>query len=260
MLWIIFIPIILLLILILISFINKHRFVSLFKQGNTLVSGLRGRGKDVAFCVVINARKKNYISNINYSSPKAKFQRFEFDEKVWELAGNGNFDFVDNKLKPYKYPYPDGLDYYISDAAVYFPSQYQNELVKRYRGAPLFQALSRHLGDCNIHCNTQVQNRLWDKIREQSDIYIVMRHCWFIPKTKFCHISAYVYTLEESAEKQIRLPKFPLGKVGKEQRIQFEIAHGQIKRIGFFTRLPFNYDSRRYKKILENGCVDYEEQ
>ena len=123
MLWFAFIPIVLLFIVILVSLINKHRFVSLFKQGNTLVSGLRGRGKDVAFCVVVNAHKKNYISNIIYSSPKAKFQCFEFDEKVWELAGNGNFDFVDNRLKPYKYPYPDGLDYYISDAAVYFPSQ-----------------------------------------------------------------------------------------------------------------------------------------
>lgn len=171
-------------LLLIINAIRKRIFVKCFSRGNVMVSGMRGRGKDMAFCIVINAKKKNYISNVQYSNPKKRYQRFEFDTKVWELAGNEYNDLIKGTIKPYTYPYPDGIDYYISDAGIYYPAQYQGELVKRYKSAPIFQALSRHLGDCNIHCNVQKQNRLWDKMREQSDIYIVMRRCIVIPKPR----------------------------------------------------------------------------
>lgn len=245
-------------LLFILSWINKRKFVNLFDRGNVLISGMKGRGKDFAFCVVINARKKNYISNVQYSNPKKKYQRFDFDTKVWELSGNTYTDLVDGTIKEYVYPYPDGIDYYISDAGLYFPAQYQGDLVKRYKSAPMFQALSRHLGDCAVHCNTQVQNRLWDKIREQSDTYVVMKHCKKLPFIKLFHLTAYSYSLEESAEKQIVPPKFGIGKKGREQRFQFEIAHGKIIRYSFFCRLPYKYDSRRFKKILENNLKDYE--
>ena len=104
--------------------INQRKVINIFKNGNTMVSGLRGRGKDLLFCWVINKRKENYISNVNYSSEKKKFKRFNFDTKVWELAGNTYENLADGNIKKYVYPYPDGIDYYISDAGVYFPSQY----------------------------------------------------------------------------------------------------------------------------------------
>lgn len=248
----------LLFIFLVINFIRKRFFVRLFSRGNVLVSGLRGRGKDVAFCIVINSRKRNYISNVQYSSPRKKFQRFDFDPKVWELAKNTHNDLVTSNIKPYTYPYPDNIDYYISDAGVYFPSQYQSDLCKRYPSAPLFQALSRHLGDCNIHCNVQRQNRLWDKLREQSDIFIVMRRTIFIPHTKICLVWATEYELAESAELQLKLPFFGIGKTAREAKNNFMISHGQIKKHFFVTRLPYRYDSRRFKRILENNCVDYE--
>ena len=62
--------------------LKKRAFVDLFKQGNVLVSGMRGKGKDVAFCVVVNARKRDYISNVNYSSPKKRYKCFPLDLKV----------------------------------------------------------------------------------------------------------------------------------------------------------------------------------
>lgn len=249
--------------IILFVFINRlirRAFVRNFTRGNVLVSGMKGRGKDMAFCIVVNTRKRNYISNIQYSSPKKKYQRFDFEPKVWALAGNTYQDLVDNNVKTFSYPYPDKIDYYISDAGLYFPAQYQNELIRRYKGAPLFQALSRHLGDCCVHCNSQNQLRVWDKIREQSDIYIVMRRCFVFPKTKFAYISAYRYSLEESAEKQIKLPRFGLGKKAREARNAFFVSHGEIKRYGFFFRIPYKYDSRRFKKILENNLQDYENE
>lgn len=258
MIYIIIAILALFLIFFIYNFVRQRQFISLFSKGNVMVSGLRGRGKDLAFCYVINKRKKNYISNVQYSDPKKRYKRFEFDTKVWELAGNNFENLIEGDIKTYNYPYPDGLDYYISDAGVYFPSQYQSLLVKKYKGAPMFQALSRHLGEANVHTNTQAQNRLWDKMREQSDIYIVMKKCWFIPKTKFFHITAYLYELEESAEKQIVPPRFGIGKEGRTAKYNFNITHGKITRIGFFGRLPYAYDSRRFKKILENKCVDYE--
>lgn len=229
---------------------QQRKLLSCFKRGNVLISGLRGRGKDVAFSFVINKRKQNYISNINYSSPKAKYKCFPFTKELFELGGNTYKDLKNNDIKPYNYPMPDGIDYYISDSGVYYPAQYATELVKNTPSAPLFIALSRHLGDCNIHCNAQNQNRIWDKIREQSDQYVVMTSCHFIPFTKIFFLAMRIYSLEESAEKQIIPPRFGLGKTAKEARYNFEIAHGKIQRVFFVSRLKYKYDSRAFKKIL----------
>lgn len=248
------------LLLYIVNFRLKRKFVKQFEKGNVLVSGMRGRGKDVAFCVVVNSRKRNYISNIQYSNPKKRYQRFNFDAKVWALSGNTYTDLIDNRVKTYSYPYPDGIDYYISDAGIYFPSQYQSELVKRYAGAPMFQALSRHLGDCNVHVNSQRQNRVWDKIREQSDIYIVMRGCHVLRFLKIALIRYTIYDNEESAEKQIKLPFFGLGKRARELKQSFLATHGAIKNGFFFTKIPYRFDSRRFKKILENNLEDYENE
>lgn len=257
--WIILITITIIVIIEVINRINQRKVIKIFKDGNTTVSGLRGRGKDLLFCWVINKRKENYISNVNYSNPKKKFKRFNFDTKVWELAGNTYENLADGKVKKYIYPYPDGIDYYISDAGVYFPSQYHKELDKKYKGAPMFEALSRHLGDCNVHTNTQRQGRLWDKMREQSDQYIVMRGAKFFLR-KFFVLSLSVYSKEESAENQIKKPFFGIGKAGRQARLAFEAANGEIKNIRFISKLPYNYDSRRFKKILENNLKDYENE
>lgn len=258
MIWVFLAIAVVFVLVVLYSKFQKRAFVRLFEKGNCIVSGLRGCGKDMAFSIVVNTRKKNYISNIDYSSPKKKFKRFEFDVKVWELSGNTYKDFADGTLKKFVYPYPDDIDYYISDAGVYFPSQYCTELVRCYGGAPFFQALSRHLGDCNVHCNVQNMPRLWDKIREQSDIYIRMDKCKVFKKIVF--IRSYVYEMEESCNARLVPPRFGMGKSGKDRRIAWESQHGKVRKISFFTRLPYAYDSRRFKKLLENGLKDYEEE
>lgn len=257
MLWFIIIAVFaVLLIVLIISAINKKRFVKLFDSGNVIVTGLRGRGKDFAFCVVVNARKQNYISNVEYSSPRKRYKCFPLDLKVWEIACNRYTDFVDDTVKHFEYPYPDGLDYYISDAGIYFPSQYQGELCKKYSSAPLFHALSRHLGDCNVHCNVQNLNRLWDKIREQSDIYVQMYRCRHI-FGKIFRLTAYVYDSAEACERRIVPPRFGAGKTGKEARYNFEIAHGKIVKLAFFCKVPYKYDDRAFKRLMENGLVEY---
>ena len=257
--WIVFTVVAIVLVVAVYSVVEKRLFVNIFNRGNVIVSGMRGRGKDFAFCVVVNARKKNYISNVQYSDPKKKFKRFDFEPKVWELAGNTYTNLVDGTVRRYVYPYPDGLDYYISDAAIYFPAAYCNELTKKYKSAPIFQALSRHLGDANVHCNTQVQHMLWDKMRLQSDLYVVMTGCRHL-FGKFFYLSARLYDNPDSADTQLKLPRFGLGKNASLAKANFMIAHGTIKQYRFICRLPYRYDSRRFKKILENDCVDYENE
>lgn len=244
-------------IFLIINTLNRAFFFSLFRKGNCIVTGLRGCGKDMAFCLAVNHFKKNYISNVEYSSSKRKYKCFEFEPKVWELAQNTYKDFIKGTLKHYSYPYPDGIDYYISDAGIYFPSQYCNELVKMYGSAPLFQALSRHLGNCNVHCNVQNIQRLWDKIREQSDLYICMKGCKvFFGKIVF--LRGCVYETYESCVKQLTPPKFGLGKDGRNRRIMYETTNGRIRSFFFFARVPYKYDDRRFKRMLENGCIDYD--
>lgn len=243
-------------IVLLINWLNKRSLLKAFKKGNVLVSGLKGQGKDLTFCWVINKRKENYISNVEYSDPRKKYKWFKFNTEVMNIGGNTYENFMNRDLREWKYPYPDGIDYYISDAGVYFPAQNHRDLDKNYKGAPLFEALLRHLGDCNFHTNTQRQNRIWDKIREQSDQYIVMRGASV--KFKMVFIRWTEYSKEESAEAQLKKPKFGIGKNARMIKQSFEANNGTIKNKWLIGRLPFNYDSRRFKKIIENGGKDYE--
>ena len=240
------------LLVCLFSYLNRSFFYSLFRKGNVIVTGLRGCGKDMAFCLAINHYKKNYISNVVYSDPKRRFKCFSFDVNVWKIGGNKYQNFADNNLKKFVYPYPDGIDYFISDAGVYFPSQYANELVSRYGGAPLFQALSRHLGDANVHCNVQNLNRLWDKIREQSDLYVCMKGCKVFFR-RFVFLRGAVYETAEACEKRLTAPHYGIGKEARSRRVMFETANGRIRSFWFFARVPYRYDDRRFKRILEAG-------
>lgn len=256
MIWIIVAVVAVLLIFVIISIVNKRYFLKLFDSGNVIVTGLRGCGKDMAFCIAVNAKRRNYISNVNYSDPRKRYKCFPFDANVWKIGGNEYKNFADNKIKKFVYPYPDGLDYYVSDAGVYFPSQYATELVKRYGGAPLFQALSRHLGDANVHCNVQNLNRLWDKIREQSDLYVCMKGCKVFFR-RWALLRGAVYETAEACEKRLMPPRFGIGKEAASRRVQFETQHGHIRTFWFFSKVPYKYDDRRFKRMLEQGYTDF---
>lgn len=151
-----------------------------FKQGNVCVTGLRGAGKDMLFANVVARDKRPYISNVDYKVKKAVYIPLDFSR----LNPKNNYQqFISGEIVPYDYPYPENVDIYVSDAGIYFPSQFCNELNKLYREMPVFQALSRQLGDCNFHVNVQNLNRCWDKIREQSDIYIACQKCLVLGNT-----------------------------------------------------------------------------
>lgn len=234
----------------------------MFKDGNVCVVGLRGRGKDMLFANVVARRKLPYVSNTDYKvkckmSSKAKFLPLELP--LLDCGGNTYENFISGDIKKYVYPYADKTDIYLADVGVYFPSQYCGELNKKYKQFPVFMALSRQLGQCNVHFNTQNLNRCWDKIREQSDQYIECRKCRVIFGFVFQWVT--IYEKYESCVNRVPPFKFKLGFFAKREmknmlqieKQKYKLQHGEIKKAFLLYRNKSNYNTRIFKEILENG-------
>lgn len=231
--------------------LSKKFVVNLFDRGNVCVTGMRGRGKDVLFNYVIRRRAKPYISNVDYGGLKVDDFR---PKEQFGIGGNTAENFIEDNLIPYDYPYDDGIDYYVSDAGVYFPSQEFGLLNKKYRSMPIFQALSRHLGDCNVHFNAQNLNRVWDKIREQSDTYVLCRDCTWIFK-KIVIMNVTVYDRMESCINRVRsFGKRPM--LNRQKQLAYDslvATHGNIRDFKMVFIHKGNYDTRRFKSLLASN-------
>ena len=231
-----------------------RKLIRLFEDSNVSVCGLRGRGKDLLFANVISRRRKPYISNIDYGG---SFHPFSYGELS---CGNNQYtNFISGDVSFYEFPYPDGTDVYLSDAGIYFPSQFCSQLNKDFPYMPVFQAISRHVGNCNFHFNSQNLNRVWDKIREQSDIYVLCRGCFYFHG--FVIQAITVYDKYESAVSRMKPLKLPLPLFSnKESRMlrsiqiaQFDASHGLIRNHILIYRNRSNYNTRQFKEILKGG-------
>lgn len=235
--------------------------VRLFKTHSVLVCGMKGRGKDMLCANVAMRRKEPYVSNTYYGGGNAVDGGcwFEFDPKAIDLGGNTYKDFIQHTVKKYEFPYPDGTDFYIADIGVYFPSQYCNELNRDYKNLPLFMALSRHVGNSAVHANCQSINRIWDKVREMSDCFLICNFCKVLfGKIVFQKVTEY--ELYDSALK--RVPPFRLRKpLFNQNRIfqwrmmkeNYMISHGIIKSHILIYWNKSNYNTRIFKEVLSNG-------
>lgn len=238
--------------------------IKLFEDGNVCVTGLRGRGKDMLMSNVVVRRKLPYVCNVNYdgrpSRRKAKRSTFRPFNPLDYDTHNTYDDFITGTVKPYVYPHQDGTDIYISDAGVYFPSQNCSELNKKYGGFVTFMALSRHLGVCNVHSNAQNLNRIWDKIREQSDSYITCNWCFV-----FLGLVFQIVTLYENYDSCVkRVPPFRMKRplLNKDRQQQYEIAYtnfvtsyGKIRRGILLYRNKSKYDTRIFKSMMSEGEI-----
>lgn len=236
---------------------NLKKVIKLFEQGNVCVTGLRGTGKDMLTANVIHRRNENYVSNVNYGLKNACLP---LDMRLLDIH-NKSDNFISGDIVPYEYPYPEKADIYISDASVYFPSQDFAELNKKYPTFVNFQALSRHLGDCNVHVNCQNLNRLWDKIREQSDIYIRCESCKVWHGFVFQIVTIYdKYESCVSRVKPFKSLRVPLlNKAGQRELIlnenerykrEFEERNGSVKRLLLIYKNKSSYDTRLFKRLL----------
>lgn len=235
----------------------KRLYKRTFSKGNVCVTGLRGCGKDMLFANVTARCTKDYISNIDYQN---KSTYHEFAPSALRI-GNTYENFINQEVNRFTYPYQQNVDYYLSDVGVYFPSQYNGELNKRYADIPTFMALSRHIADCNVHINVQNLNRAWDKIREQSDTYIRCIKCHVIGK--FVIQTVVVYDQYDACLKRVepfrplRAPLLSMGsaramyKVKNEELLRsFKERNGSVRRYTLFYFNKSNYNTRHFAEML----------
>ena len=252
----------LLLILIITSIvlsIRRCQLLQLFNKGNVIVTGLRGCGKDMLFSFVVNQRvkgkrnKHQYVSNIDYTSGKGYIP---FVNSYFSLGGNKFVNFVSGRFKPYDYPLPDGVDYFLSDGGVYFPAQYFSTLDNLYPSAPLMFALSRHLGNCNIHVNVQNLNRLWDKIREQSDTYILCRSCRVFGRFAIQKITVYDNYDSAVARRRPFVRSLFAGREMRMRMAEYRAQYGYIQDMTIVHLIPKqHYNDRIFKDYLSRGYM-----
>ena len=244
----------------MISFGIHKDIMKEFKNRSTCTVGQRGDGKDMLMSNVAVRRNKPYISNINYDGKTPLHIELDLNDM---RIGNDCFNFINGDISPYKWKHGDGVDIYISDCSVYFPNYKTLELNKKYEDIVNFLALSRQVAESNVHINAQNLVRVWEKFPEQSDVFIRCLSCRVIGRLVLQHVR--LYELRDSCEK--RIPPLPRQRNGLKpptnferqayelQRISYQAQHGIIKDYYMVYINRSNYDTRRFKTILEGGLI-----
>lgn len=235
---------------------SKKMIIQAFRKGNVIVTGHKGHGKGLLFQYVISQREKKgeeHYSNIRYTDKTIikDIRELNLDPNTYENFIDGNNTTIKKKLR-------EKVDYYLDDSAIYMPSTYQGELIKKYKSFPLFYALQRHLYQSNTHVNAQNLGRVWDKIREQADYYINCMWAQKIPfpgKTIFLQKMIF-YDTYRAAEERVRpfqVDRRILGKDREQQALKrdFESKYGTVKYLYIINILPKDhYDDRAFHEIV----------
>ena len=150
--------------------INKKFLLDRFNEGNVIVAGKKGKGKDLLFQYVINNRKQPYYSNISYGNSYSEIKLKDLSTDL-----NSYTEIVEDNISKTPHKFFESTDFYISDIGIFLPSYMDSKLYKQFPSMPILYALSRHLYNSNIHCNTQNIERGRKALREQADSYIIVR-------------------------------------------------------------------------------------
>lgn len=233
-----------------------NKVVRLFSRYSVAISGSKGSGKDLLMGNVIARRHLPYVSNMDYKCKRSQHYPFEYS-KI-NVSGNTYVDFIHGNVKPYEYPYPDKTDIYISDAGIYFPSQYCGALDRDYKELATLEGILRHLGDARLHYNCQAQDRVWNKIREQCDYYIRCRRSWCI-FGKLCITLCTTYDKASSAQDRVRPSrvKVPIfgNKVAKMNakiyNDQFYNTYGEVHDRILIYWNKSKYNTRHFKEMMK---------
>lgn len=227
------------------SWLFSREVLRNFKTCNVIVTGKKGRGKDVLTQWVISKRKKPYYANISYGGAYTHI-------KLRDISAEPNTyeSFIDDKVTICKRWAYEKEDVYISDAGVHLPSQMDGYLHKKYPGLPIYYALSRHLANHNIHCNVQNLGRLWKALREQADYYVNLRGVLRLPF--FLALKMTTYDKYESAYKLLEPVKPRLiNKYSRAETDIYKASNGEIK-TGWviIPKRILKYDTRAFEKVL----------
>jgi len=193
---------------------RNNLFLKKKTSQNCFIFGPQGSGKDTLMQLSVikkyigwfNRNRPKPLANVNYGYGT----EIEKPQKMFDLFPNTYRNLIEDTITTIqKHDEWEGRDYYFTDSAIYFPSHEDNALNKQYPSFPIAYALRRQLyGACTI-LNTQVNGRLWIKLREQvQDGYIEALGCigwgWFwssIPFIRnFVLIRCRYYSKLQSAE------------------------------------------------------------
>lgn len=223
-----------------------------FKNGNVIVSGKKGRGKDLLFQYVINKRKDFYYSNISYGG-KNKILSI----KQVSCEPNTYDSIINEKIVKTPHIFKEGKDIYLSDCGTFLPSQMDSVLHKKYPSMPIYYALSRHLYNSNVHCNTQNLERVWKGLREQADFYPVCKRVYkWLPG--FLIIKVISYDKYQSAINGVLPLKKRWNKQSRNQVDLYNAQNGDIRKFYVFVRKgSIKYNTRAFEKILLKGRRKY---
>lgn len=220
----------------------------IYERGNVIQFGKKGTGKDLCFNAVINYRNKLCYSNIQYNKELVQIRSI----KEFSVEPNTFINMLEQDIKIIPKHIRERTDMYISDGGIYLPSQYSQQLIKLYPSLPIFYAVSRHLGNMNIHINTQYLGRVWDKLREQADGYFKSCRTY---KTIFGNLITEViyYDTYKSAMAEL-LPyekSFFESNEEKASLKEFEAKNGIIKRLYIKQKIKnIKYDTRYFHKVF----------
>lgn len=251
---------------------NINKIKKLFENGNVCVVGEKGAGKDMLIGNIICRRKLPYVSNVDYPRKNyLKITHYPLEFEKINVGGNNYKDFISGDLTPYEYPYPLGTDVYISDAGVYLPAQYCNELNRDYKNLATLMAISRHLG-FNVHVNCQNLNRIYDKVREQSRTYITALGCKVIklPNNQQLVIQKVrIYEKYDSCANNVPTLKLPIwvylggdSLLAKLYKLNYKVQHGEIKEKTLIYLNKCGYNTHIFRTMLKEGKkgVNYEKE
>ena len=247
---ILFIAFVIFLLFILKMWLNIKFVVSVFKSGNTITDGKKGKGKDLLFSLVAKhylKQRLSYIGNLDYTNGK-NFENVKLRD--FSIEPNNFKNFInDDIIKVVKTERWENKDYFLSDGGIYLPSHFDNVLSTKFESLPILYALQRHLYGSNFHINAQVYGRVWLKIREQADGYfhIVKNYKW----TKifgYIFLKVRYYDDYRPVEQNIRPFHFSLlNKFNRALYADFEAKNGLIKDMLIPIKIKdLTYDTRYF--------------
>lgn len=236
----------------------KNFFKHYFEKGSTMTFGERGTGKDL-LCGNYAYKCGYHISNIEY---KEGYQ-IPLDFDLLDVK-NSCVDFVEGAINKFEYKYPEGVDIFISDINVYFPSTEFALLNKKFSRLPYFLSLSRQIANADVHLNCQSLARVWDKFREQSRTYGFCVKCKYFKKFDLVIQKVILYDKYDSAllaasPFMLKKPSVFASKDVKQNYLIERQRHlqqfGNIKKFTLIYKNKSNYDTRYFKKLLKEGNV-----
>lgn len=233
------------------SLFNRAFLNNVFKKNNVIVFGKKGTGKDLLFQAVVNDYRSDIYSNISYNkkSKLINLKDLELKNNTFDNFVNGNI-VIEEKINEYE-----GKDFFISDIGVMLPSQYDTKLYKLYPSFAIFYALSRHLYNSNIHCNTQNLSRVWKALREQADFYIKcleVKKPFILGLFGFLRIDFICYDKYESANNSLLpLPNGLFNKFLDANVKQYYATNGMIeKKFILVHKSEIHYDTRAFHEKI----------